>query len=628
MPVAGVVLLVLLALGALVARSAALAARDLQQARSGLQAARDGSPDIAQLGEAVEQAQALLRRADTRLSAPTVRVVAAVPLLGRSLNAERAVVKATGSALAGVRAVVDAGPQIGASGGVDVQGLQALGTRLVPLAARANEELTALRRTPTGLTPPLVRTAVADAEAALEPVVEGLLRTSEGAQLAAGMLGADGPRRVLVALQNNAELRGTGGYVSTFATGQVDGGRLELQPFRDILDVHDPPGQTRTVPAPPEYVEDFGPFLADTTLWREWTMSPDVPDAASVTANVAGVLLGETPDVVLLLDVPALAAVVAVAQRDVRLPDGSTVSPDQLTEALLVDTYARAGTNLADQDARRSALRAAAGQTVTELLTDDVAPLAVVQELGRLARGRHLAVWSARADEQRQLEALGVAGSADSQGDDLALVSVNNLNANKLDYYVDRSVQVEATIAPDSVEVVQRVVLANRAPVDLVPYVAGEDTPGTVVERVELSISPQAQFRSLRQDGQPATGDVRPGVERTRVHTFVTLPRGGRVELELRYSVPLTDGRYRLRLLPQALANDAALDVVVSAADGLELGSVEGAELVGGQAVRQGPWAEREVVDVSLHQPEAGRWTRVREAVTRFLREPVTIGSR
>jgi hypothetical protein len=108
------------------------------------------------------------------------------------------------------------------------------------------------------------------------------------------------------------------------------------------------------------------------------------------------------------------------------------------------------------------------------------------------------------------------------------------------------------------------------------------------------------------------------------VHTFVTLPRGGRVELELRYSVPLTDGRYRLRLLPQALANDAALDVVVSAADGLELGSVEGAELAGGQAVRRGPWAEREVVDVSLHQPEAGRWTRVREAVTRFLREPVT----
>lgn len=621
-----VALLLLLALGAFAARSAALAARDLEQAKSELQTMLDAERDIASAGQSVEQAQSLLRRADERLSGPAVRIVAAVPVLGRSFRAERVLVQAASSALAGVRSVVDAAPQIRAGGGVNVQVLEQLSARLTPLAAQASDDLQALRDTPTGLTPPRVRTAVTDADAALSPVVGGLGHAAEGAQLTAGLLGADGPRRVLVALQNNAELRGTGGYVSTFATGLLDDGRLELAPFRDVAEVFELPGQTRTVPAPAEFVEDFGPFLADTTLWREWTMSPDVPDAASVTANVASLLLGEAPDVVLLLDVRALAAIAAVAGRDIVLPDGSVVGPEQLTEALYVDTYSGAGTDAADQETRRAALRASAGRAVTELLTGDVAPLSLVQELGRLARGRHLAVWSARDAEQQRLESLGLAGSADPHGDDLALVSVNNLNANKLDYYVDRSVQVEATVGRDNVDVVQRMALINRAPADLVPYVAGEITPGTVRERVELSIAPDARFTSLRRDGRLTTGAVRPGAERTRVHTFVELPRGGQVSLELRYTVPVADGRYRLHLLPQPLVRDAALEVRVRAADGLVLGRVEGAELVGGQAVRQGPWVEQEVVVVDVRDREVGRWTRFRGAVTRFWRDPVTIG--
>lgn len=626
MLVVGMLAVLVLGVGLLAGRNAVLAANDLQQARSDLQAAVDADRDSVEVREPIEQAQALLQRADARLSSPAVSLVAAIPVVGRSLNAERAVVSAASSTLAGVRAVVDAAPELQTAEGLDVQVLEALGPRLTPLADRAADDLDGLRSTPTGLTPSVVREAVRDTDAALAPVVDGLRQAADGAPLMASLLGADGPRTVLVALQNNAELRGTGGYVSTFATGRLADGQLQLDPFRDVLEVSDPPGETRPVPAPGEYVEDFGPFLADTTLWREWTMSPDVPDAASVTANVAGVLLGEQPDVVLLLDVPALAAIVSVAERDVQLPDGSTVAADQLTEALLVDSYARAGAEADDQDARRAVLRAAAGQTVTQLLSDEIAPLAVLKELGRLAAGRHLAVWSAREQEQVQLERFGLAGSADPGGDDLALVSVNNLNANKLDYYVDRSVQVEATVGQDSVDVVQRVVLANRAPEDLVPYVAGVDTPGTVRERVELSISSDAQFTSLRQDGEPTTGDVRTGDERTRVHTFIELARGQQIELELRYTVPVADGRYRLRLLPQPLARDAELDVSVRPAEGLELGAVQGADVVDGRAVRTGPWAQSEVLDVHLRSPAPADswWESTRESVTRFLSEPVS----
>jgi hypothetical protein len=109
-------------------------------------------------------------------------------------------------------------------------------------------------------------------------------------------------------------------------------------------------------------------------------MSPDVPDAASVAAATAGVLLGQAPDLVLLLDVPALTGIVRLGGQDVQLADGSTVPTDRLTEALLVDTYAAAGTRTVAQNQRRAALRAAAGRTAAALLTGSASPDAVLRE--------------------------------------------------------------------------------------------------------------------------------------------------------------------------------------------------------------------------------------------------------
>lgn len=592
----GVVCLLGLVVGALAVRNALLAAQDLQTAKGVLQELDAEGIDLDAALPALDDAQDLVARADRRLSRPSVTVLRWVPVAGRSVIAERAVVQAAGSSLAGVRALADAAPGLRADGGVDVDALRSLADGLLPLASAARADLADLRTVRTEWTPARVGEAVQEVDSALTPVVDDLVQAASGADLAAGLLGERGPRNLLVALGNNAELRGTGGYVSTFATGRIEDGRLELDPFRDVVGVGDPPGAARKVPAPPEYVEDFGPFLADTTLFREWTMSPDTPDAASVASGAIGALLGVAPDIVLLLDVPALTAIVGLAGDEISLPDGSAVPADQLTEALLVDTYAAAGDSREDQDARRAALRAAAGDTAAALLTGDVEPLPLVRELGRLADGRHLALWSADAAEQEQLERLGLAGSADPEGDDLALVSVNNLNANKLDYYVDRTVDVQATVGRDSVEVLQRLVLTNRAPQDLVPYVAGTESPGTVVERVEFSVAQSAQVSSFQRDGAPTRGEVRTGSERTRVHTYVELPRGASTTLELRYTVPVADGHYRLRLLPQPLAVDAELTVTVVPAPGLSMSSSDGDDA--GPIERSAPWVESEVVDV------------------------------
>ena len=592
----GLLVLITLVLVVLGVRNALLAAQELESARSTLVEVQTDVGDLDAALPALDLAQASVETARQRLFGPSVTALRWVPVLGRSFDAERAVARAAHSSLAGVRAVADAAPGLRTKGGVDLRALRSLVEELKPLAARADADLVELRLVRTEWTPGRVGAAVLEVDEALTPVAEGLEQAIVGAKLAAGLLGEDGPRQVLVALGNNAELRGTGGFVSTFATARVDAGTLTVDPFRDIRDVADPPRAARRVPAPAEYVQDFGPFRADTTLWLEWTMSPDVPDSASVAATVAGELLGVTPDLVLVMDVPALTALVALSGLQVQLPDGSTVPGDRLTEALLVDTYAAAGDSGAQQSARRDALAQAAGDTAAAILSGDTSPLPLVRELGRLASGRHLAVWSADGAEQAELERLGLAGSADPEGDDLALISVNNIGANKLDFYVQREVEVEAVVGRDTVEVVQRVRLSNQAPTDLVPYVAGTDRPGMLVERVELSLAPQAQVTSFLRDGVPAPAELRPGAERSRVHTFIELPRGAATQFELRYTMPIQDGRYRLRLLPQALARDASLAVTVSPAPGLTVTPSDGA--AEGPISRTGPWSKTEVVDV------------------------------
>jgi hypothetical protein len=574
------------------------AARTLEQAETRLRAAQQTDAEVAQIRSALTEARQLLTRAERDTEALPVRLAAGVPVLGRSFAAERAVVDTSSAAVDGLGLVIDEADGLRAADGrVDVGRVGALATRLLDVSGRAQRALRDLRRTPTALTPSRVSRGVERAERSLSPVVTGLARGALGAQVAAGVLGGSGPRQVLVALENNAELRGTGGYVSTFSTGVFDDGRLGLAPFRDVADVRDEPEAARPVPAPRDFVEDYGSFLAHTTHWRNWTMSADVPDSAAVGAAAAGKLLGTTPDLVVLMDVPALAAVVKLHGQDVVLQDGTRLSGDELVQALLVEEYARGGDQ---QFARRAALRDAATRTVRTLLQDPPS-LETVRTLGRLADGRHLAVWSARPDEQAGLVELGYAGDVDPGRHDLALASLNNLNGAKLDYYVDRTFELDVTVGAENSRVTQRLTLANRAPEGLVSYVEGTERPGEVDDRVELWLAPDVVLERFTLDGTPAKAFVRRRPDVTLLATNVQIARGETAVIEVTYALPTPGGEYRATLIPQALAQDAGLVLTMRAAPGGRLALTEGVRLEpDGTVSSREDWTRRRVVAATL----------------------------
>jgi hypothetical protein len=609
---------------ALAGQAALQAADDLQRAQGRLVAAREPGSTVPDVLEALRRADADVDEARQALSRWPVDLVAAVPVLGRSWRAERAVASAAHEVVGGVAVAADGLPRVRASaGGIDLAGLAGVRADLAGPAARSRAALQELERVPTGLTPPQVSRGVADARAALRPAVETLQDAERGLDVVGGLLGRDGPRSLLVMLQNNAELRGAGGYAASFATGRLEGGRLSLDPLRDVAAAADPPDRARRVAAPEEYVEDYGHLSGNTTIWRSWNMSPHVPDSALVGARVAGALLPQEPDVVVLLDVPAMAALAGLGGKAVALPDGTTVTPDQLTEALLVDAYADAGEDVDVQLRRRAALQGAATAAVTRMLAGAVPAADAARTFAQLAGQRHLSVWSARAQEQTALTELGLAGAVEAPpGGDLHHVSVNNVGANKLDYYVDRDLQVAVEVGQDVARVEQRVRFRNDAPAGLVPYVAGFDAPGVVASLAEVSLPPGAQDLVVTVDGKPWRGTVHAGGGRQRVFTQVELPRGTQTVLEVRYVLPIVEGRYVLRLVPQPLVTDADLRLTVRAADGERLGAVTGATAADGVVDVEKPLSRTQELAVGLEPQRRSRWERVKD----WWNSPVQLG--
>jgi hypothetical protein len=438
-----------------------------------------------------------------------------------------------------------------------------------------------------------VRAAVTEARGLLLPAAEGLGPAAAGLRAVRGLLGGEGPRTLVVAVMNNAEARGAGGYVPSVAVVRTDRGAVDVGSFVDTNMLDDPPETAVRVPAPAAFSERWGRLLADTTLWKNVTVSPHGPDVAAVLCELARARLDAGCDGVLLVDVPALAEVMSLG-GPVQL-SGETLEGEELVEALLVEAYAEAEDLGLAQVERRAMLLAAADGAVAQLLGERLTALPVLRLLGRTAAERRLVLWSAREQDQRALERAGLSGSVDPDGGDLSLVSLNQFSAGKLDYYLRREVAVDVEVGLEVARVEQRVRLLLDHPADLPRYVLGTKE-GRLEHLVDLGLARGATAVQVHRDGEPQAFElVEDDRGAARVSFVSVLERGGSTELLLRYEVPLDDGTYRLEVLPQPLAQDASLDLSVRAGQGLVLAD--------GPVTEQGPLARSRTVEVRAQRP-------------------------
>lgn len=417
-------------------------------------------------------------------------------------------------------------------GAVDLEALVATRQPLAAASAATHAVLGRVRALPVSGVGPVdgARTTllaqVADLAAQLDT-------THDVVDLLPPMLGASGPRRYLMAFENNAEARGLGGLPGAYAILRADHGTVSFERFGVDSDF-----AGLTVPTTgldPAFLAHYaGSDVA--RIFGNATVSPHFPYAAELMLRFWRARTGESLDGAIATDPSALALFLAVT-GPARMADGTAVTAANVVALSEKDAYSR----FEDTSERKRFLVDLARTVADDVIsrgTSTVGGLATA--LDRAIGQRRLLVYSASPQEQQRLAAHPVAGLLSDTGDLFSGVVINNAGGNKLDYYLARDVTYTPACGTARPRAEVTIRLTNTAPAGgLTDYVAGRsDHPqrpvaaGTTRLLVGYYATKGAHFSRPTLDGRPAflavdteqgrpvftaTVDIAPGATRTLV---------------------------------------------------------------------------------------------------------------
>ncbi len=386
----------------------------------------------------------------------------------------------------------------------------------------------------------------------LQTLLGDAARVARAAGIAAevlpSMLGEEGERTYLVAFQNNAEVRATGGMPGSMLELTARDGRLTLG--RSVTPTEISRHQRVAVPKPWE-LELFQPRYFSAA---RPTFNPDFPrDGELFAAFWAN--SGRPPvDGVVSVDPVALSYLLDYT-GPITVGDGAELTSDNAVDVLLRDSYAELDTDEQDRffaQAARKIFDAAIGAngSAADLVT----------ALGRGIDERRVAVWSADPEEQGLLTGEDVANELpqDTGRPEIGFY-VNGDKGDKLGFYLHADVAVAPSACSSGTQsMTVDVTLRSSVPdSDLPDYVYGVRLPGLAREamrnRVYLYAPSGGRVDEVTIDGKVLA--VTRVVHDTRPVAFATVDLGAGQTRRLRYVVesgPGQDGDIRVLSTPLA----------------------------------------------------------------------------
>jgi Protein of unknown function (DUF4012) len=564
---------------------------------AGLRAARDADDEEA--AAQLDIAAGHLSSADDTLSSWLVAPARVLPVVGPNIDAVESVSRQASE----VAEVSSAAARV-----ADVDALRFSQGRLDPAAvSHMIEPLRRVQRSLHGLqasigdeSSPWLVAPVADRIDELHGEVDDAVPDADNALLAVenvpGLLGADGDRRYLVLFTTQSEARGRFGFPGNFAELVVSDGRLSMSRFgrSGELEQGGLPIQERTLTTPPDYAARYGRFDVAAT-WRNLTMSPDLPSIAQAAAELYPQVGGQRIDGVLAIDPYGLAALMRYT-GDVRVEGlDQPLTADGVATYLLRDQYLQFD---GDTEGRIDVLEAVARTTFERLTSADLpGPRELSDDLDAVVDAGHIQFAPLDPEASAALTALGITGALPEleDGQDSVTVTTSNAGASKIDLYLQRTLDYRARWDPDTGEVTStlRLQLVNTSPPDGLPdFVIGNGIGlprGT--NRSFVSIYSPYQMSAARVDGRPAALQSEVELDRNVYSTFVTIPPGGTVTVEVDLAGTLDGGRYELVLAPEGVVEVDQARVAVEVAGGADPVGNEADDMVidGGAATWSGP---------------------------------------
>ncbi|MDM7855459.1 DUF4012 domain-containing protein [Cellulomonas alba] len=489
------------------------AAVEAVRLRSALTSAAD---DLTQLRDDatsgdLDAAQALLPRAqehaataDAAAHSVPLRLARALPPVHADLSAVAAMAStAHGLTTDALPPLVDALRVVSPDRLLDDQGrvdIDAL-AKVAPGVRSADASIVAAQRDLAGLERSRgdLHAPVADAvdrlDRALTSVRAQTRTAARAAALLPPMLGADGPRKYLVMVQNNAEFRSTGGIAGAVLLVEADHGAVSVKEQRSESSLNSPDG----TPVGTLTDEENTLFGAQPAVFaQDVNLIPDFPRSGQLLSALWKRATGAQVDGVLSVD-PVVLGKVLRATGPVAVA-GERLTSANAAQVLLHDIYLK--TN--DPAAQDAFFAATARAVFDHLLAAGTPKTGVVDALAASAREGRVMVWSAHEDDQKQLTGTVISGDLVGHDGSSPVVGVylDDGSAAKMSWFVDSTIEVRRTAD----EIVTTLTLKNTAPAGgkgLPSYMTGGMlTPGDVRTNYDLYAPTGGKVTSVTIDGK------------------------------------------------------------------------------------------------------------------------------
>lgn len=542
-------------------------------ARAGLAQAADADTEAATAN--FNRAEALLRSSHDRLTRPWVRAGLALPIVGQNLHATTELTAAgtrVASSALSVADVADPSRLVISGSHIDVDVLAAARPELRTARAALDDARAVAEQVDSPwLLGPLtdridtLNTSIDDAI----PTIDTLMAVAD---LLPPMLGTDAPRTYLVLFTTPAETRGIGGFVGSWAVLNVDRGELTLgdRGRASELNIADPDGEPYDLDAPQEYLDRYYRYYVE-RFPVNVTASPDFPTVGQVAAHLWPQTGTPPIDGVILADPSALAALLEIT-GPIQVPDlDDPLTADTLEDFLWLDQYV-----LFPVVDRVDVLDTLIDAMFDRLTTTTIDPRQVRDTLAPMVDGRRIMVWSAHPEEAELLGELGLDGAFPriEAGEDLLSVRTANANANKIDTFLQRSIDYTATVEPDTgdLDATVTVTLTNHAVDDpaLPDYVLGTIDPelDRAWNQQWVSLYSPHQLESLTVDGAPVDAEVIPELGVATYALYVDIPPGSSVEITFELTGSVDPDHYRLHWAGQPTVRPDQLSFDISTGAG------------------------------------------------------------
>lgn len=254
---------------------------------------------------------------------------------------------------------------------------------------------------------------------------------------APNIAGASGAKRYLIVFQNSAEARGTGGIMGAYAVVEFNKGNLKVVKTGSNEPLYGLSLDKIPIDVPAEFLKLYGQNPA---IIQNSNLSPHFPYGAEIWLALWQKKYNENLDGVIAVDPTALSYILR-ATGPLKMDTGIEISDKNVVAETLKDAYKRYES---DNHARKQYLVEIMNVASAKLQSNEYSKIKLAQAIRDGILENRILFYSTDKDVQSQISKTRLGGAMQLSPNNEYRAVIQNTDAGKLDYYLDRDVKISS----------------------------------------------------------------------------------------------------------------------------------------------------------------------------------------